>query len=265
MILGRLGRMAYINTLPVDWGVASSSLGELVDLHRGTPTELNRLLAENLLDVSPVSSVAAAERAEDWYVLDALCIGCRGEVGSVILQCDRPVEEFDGRSIAVTAASATAAKLLGVLLDRHWKVRAELVPQDHPAQGRLLIGDAALKTAQSDPAGCVYDLGRIWQDYTGGAFVFGIWCVRKKFVAEHPDRAWAMYHLLKVSYAMGRVELPAVIAEAARATCLAEVTLERYFPKLVYVMDEDLRAGLELFLSLIGFEPKKLLTFGECP
>ena len=130
MILGRLGRMAYINTLPVDWGLVHSPLGRQVKVYRGTPTTLNRLLAEGKLDVSAVSSVAAIEHAEEWVVLDHLCIGCRGEVGSVILHSDRPVEELNGRSIAVTAASATAARLLEILLARHWKVAVDLVEQD---------------------------------------------------------------------------------------------------------------------------------------
>jgi chorismate dehydratase len=263
MILARLGRMAYINTLPVDWGLVTSPLGSLVSLHRGMPTELNRWLADGRIDVSPVSSVAAADRAGEWLILDALCIGCRGEVGSVILHSDRPVEELNGRTIAVTAASATAARLLEVLLAAHWKVEAELVPQDRPAEARLLIGDAALKTAQAAPEGHVYDLGQAWKDHTGKAFVFGLWCLRRSFAREHPDEAWVIYHLLKASYAMGRAARRDVTAEAAKVTGLTENTLESYFPKLVYIMDHELRLGLDLFLESIGYDPASLETFGE--
>ena len=263
MILARLGRMAYINTLPVDWGLVTTPLGSLFSWHRGTPTELNRLLADARLDVSPVSSVAAADRAGEWLILDALCIGCRGEVGSVILHSDVPVEELHGRTIAVTAASATAAKLLEVLLARHWKIEAELVPQDRFAQARLLIGDAALKTAQSAASGHVYDLGLAWKEYSGMAFVFGLWCLRRSFAEEHHDEAWALYHLLKASYAMGRAAAHDVAVEAASATGLTETTLESYFRKLVYVMDHELRAGLDVFLGSLGYDPAALETFGE--
>ncbi len=82
--------------------------------------------------MSPVSSVAAAERADEWLVLDNLCIGCSGEVGSVILQSAVPVEELDGLEIGVTEASATAAKLLKILLDQYWQVEVRFVSQDHP-------------------------------------------------------------------------------------------------------------------------------------
>jgi chorismate dehydratase len=263
MTIGRLGRMAYINTLPVDWGLLSTPLADLVNIYRGTPTTLNRLLAEARLDVSPVSSVAAAERADEWLVLDKLCIGCRGEVGSVILQSERPVEELHGSAIAVTAASATAARLLKLLLSLYWRITVEFVPQDRPAAARLLIGDAALKAAQSGDGRFVYDMGQMWKDFTGHDFVFGLWCVRRAYAQERPREALALYHLLQTSYSIGRNEAPAVVTEAARITELAETTIDKYFPKLAYDLDEPLWAGLERFLELIGYPPGRLGIFGR--
>ena len=35
MILAKLGRMAYVNTLPVDWGLVKSPLGKLAHIVRG--------------------------------------------------------------------------------------------------------------------------------------------------------------------------------------------------------------------------------------
>jgi len=316
----RLGRMAYINTLPVDWGLVNGALAGLVTLHRGAPTTLNRLLAEGQLDASPVSSVAAAEHAADWLVLDHLCIGCRGEVGSVILQSDVPIEELEGRSVAVTAESATAARLLQVLLARHWKVQGQLTsdygttnvffngessflckkvstapeskksvsvqlasgqdievfgegrgealfiksasPQSHSLP-RLLIGDPALKIAQTDPSGFIYDLGQAWWDYTGLGFVFGLWCVRREFVADHPEETRMLCDLLRASRAKGVAENAKVVAEAARATGLAESKIKSYFTKLVYDLDDELWNGLNHFLGLLGYDPDLLQRLGE--
>lgn len=262
MMLGKLGRMAFVNTLPVDWGLAESSLGDLIEVHRGTPTILNDLLARGELDMSAVSSVAAAEHAEDWLVLDHLCIGCKGEVGSVILHADRPVERLRGRTIACTSESATAVRLLRVLLERYWKIDVQFVSQDSQADARLLIGDSALKAAQSKSPGFVYDLGQVWKGFTGHDFVFGLWCVRKDFAVSCPEETRAMYHLLETSYAMGRAEMPSVIAQAAGITGLDSQTITDYFPKLVYELDEDLWAGLGQFLRLIGLNPDRLETFG---
>lgn len=283
----RLGRMAYINTLPVDWGLVNGGLGDWVTVHRGTPTTLNRLLAEGQLDASPVSSVAAAEHAADWLVLDHLCIGSRGEVGSVILHSDVPIEELEGRSIAVTAESATAAKLLKVLLDRYWKVQAQLTShngssgafsyKEHARElvrarngsaqfssmARLLIGDPALKTAHLDPPGLIYDLGQVWQDYTGLGFVFGLWCARREFVESHPEEARMLYDLLRASRSLGLAENVKVVAQAATITGLSESKIETYFRKLVYDLDDDIWNGLNHFLGLLGYDPGLLQRFGD--
>jgi chorismate dehydratase len=261
MIIGRLGRMAYVNTLPVDWGLVHGPLGSLVSVERGAPTTLNRLLAEGALDISPVSSVAAMENADEWLVLDGLCIGSRGAVGSVILYTERPVEELDGGTIAVTRASATAVRLLQILLQRHWQVSATLAPENGPATAKLLIGDAALQTASRPGSGFVYDLGQMWHDYTGEGFVFGLWCVRKDFVRARPVHARALYHLLHASYSLGRIDPEGVAAQAAAVTGLPDETIRTYFSKLVYDLDDGLRRGLRLFLDLLGSSPDRLETY----
>jgi chorismate dehydratase len=283
----RLGRMAYINTLPVDWGLANGALGSLATIQRGTPTTLNRLLAEGQLDASPVSSVAAVEHAADWLAFDHLCIACRGAVGSVILHSDVPVEELGGLSITVTAQSATAVRLLQILLARYWKVQAQLISDIRdakavsnaqptisykkiPAQlppsrsiSRLLIGDPALKTAQSNPSGFIYDLGQAWWDYMGRGFVFGLWCVRRAFAEQHPRETHLLYDLLRASRARGLAENARVVAEAAKATGLAESKIKSYFNKLVYDLDDELWDGLSHFLGLLGYDPGLLQRFGE--
>jgi chorismate dehydratase len=293
--------MAFINTLPVDWGLLRSKRRAFVQIVRGAPTTLNRLMAEKRLDISPVSSIAAAEHAEDWLVFDRLCIGCKGEVGSVILQSDCPAKELDGRSVSVTPQSATAVGLLEILLSRHWNAHARLItghdltnapadvqprecieisdgdsaerrPQGKRSPGdpslqlpspRLLIGDAALRVAQSNPGGFIYDLGRVWREHTGLGFVFGLWCVRKSFAEQHPAETQGMFHLLADSYARGRTHQERVAAEAARATGLSQFVIEKYFDKLVYELDDELWHGLNHFLGLLGGCPGRLQRFSE--
>lgn len=316
----RLGRMAYINTLPVDWGLIKGGLGSLrAIVRRGAPTLLNALMSEGHLDASPVSSVAAADHAADWLVFDHLCIGSRGAVGSVILHSDVPVEELGGRSITVTSDSATATRLLQILLERYWGVKAELAvdhgeatlapnwepvsrstgvcpvnrasglsafrqggevgkeegreplfaqrayPQRRSSRSgsRLLIGDMALKTAQSNPSGFIYDLGQAWRDYTGYGFVFGLWCVRRAFADHYPWETHMLYDLLSASRAQGLAEERDVVAEAARVTGLAQSKIRRYFNKLDYDLDEELWKGLCHFLRLLGHNPAVLQRFGE--
>src|ERR671924_383630 len=70
---------------------------------------------------------------------------------------------------AVTPESATSVVLTKVLLPE-----AVHVPLGEEADARLLIGDAALKSAFEDPTPH-YDLGRLWLERTGLPMVFAVW------------------------------------------------------------------------------------------
>jgi predicted solute-binding protein len=127
---------------------------------------------------------------------------------------------------------------------------------------RLLIGDLALKTAQSNPSGFIYDLGQAWRDYTGCGFVFGLWCVRRAFAEHYPWETHLLYDLLRASRAQGLAEERDVVAEAARVTGLAESKIRKYFNKLHYDLDEELWKGLCHFLRLSGHNPEVLQRYG---
>ena len=69
----------------------------------------------------------------------------------------------------MTPESATSVVLTKVLLPE-----AEHVPLGEEADARLLIGDAALKSAFEDPTPH-HDLGRLWLERTGLPMVFAVW------------------------------------------------------------------------------------------
>src|SRR5207244_1613357 len=85
----------------------------------------------------------------------------------------KPLEQV--RVIAVTPESATSVVLTKVLLPE-----AEQVPlgadfrDGEDADAKLLIGDAALKSAFEDPTPH-HDLGRLWLERTGLPMVFAVW------------------------------------------------------------------------------------------
>ena len=71
--------------------------------------------------------------------------------------------------MAVTPESATSVVLTKVLIPE-----AEHVPLGEEADAKLLIGDAALKSAFEDPTPH-HDLGRLWLERTGLPMVFAVW------------------------------------------------------------------------------------------
>ena len=166
----RLGRVAFINTFPVEWALARHlDPGEVREV-AAVPTELNRMLAARELDVANVSSVEYAHNPERYVLLPSLCVGSDGAVESVQLVTPLPLPAV--RSIAVTRESATSVALVQVLVP-HAEIRAE----GDEADARLLIGDGALASAFSDPTPH-HDLGALWRERTGLPMVFAVWAAR---------------------------------------------------------------------------------------
>ena len=131
------------------------------------PTALNGQLLAGELDVAPISSIEYARHADRLRILPRLCVSSEGAVDSIQLVSKTPLEHV--RTVAVTPESATSVVLTKVLLPE-----ATHVPLGEPAEAKLLIGDAALKSAFEDPTPH-YDLGRLWLERTGLPMVFAVW------------------------------------------------------------------------------------------
>jgi len=107
-------------------------------------------------------------------VLDGVAIGSKGEVRSVGVFSERPLEEC--RSIRLTPHSVTSVRL--------WKLISAQLKMDwteEPAgEARLLIGDEALEEWNRRMGKGVLDLGRAWTDWTGKPFVYAVWALGPK-------------------------------------------------------------------------------------
>src|ERR1700755_785951 len=130
---------------------------------QGVPTELTRMLVAGELDTAPISSIEYARHADSLRLLPRLCVASEGAVDSIQLVSRKPLEQV--RHVAVTPESATSVALVKVLLPE-----ADQAPLDAyetgDAEAKLLIGDAALRSAFEDPTPH-HDLGRLWLERTG--------------------------------------------------------------------------------------------------
>jgi chorismate dehydratase len=229
----RLGRISYVNMAPVFYRLDAD-----VQEVQGVPTELNSRLLAGELDVAPISSIEYARNANHLRLLPRLCVGSEGAVDSIQLVSQKPLEQV--RSVAVTPESATSVVLTKVLLPE-----ASHVPLGEDADARLLIGDAALKSAFEDPTPH-YDLGRLWLERTGLPMVFAVWAC--------PDPAPAglveLEEALVSSVRLARVEPQQLAYEASERYGYPAGFLARYFEKLRYRFGPRERAGLMTFLEL---------------
>jgi chorismate dehydratase len=229
----RLGRISYVNMAPVFYRLAAD-----VEEVQGVPTELNRRLLAGELDLAPISSIEYARNADRLRVLPRLCVGSEGAVDSIQLVSRKPLEQV--RSVAVTPESATSVVLTKVLLPE-----AEQLPLGEEADARLLIGDAALKSAFEDPTPH-YDLGRLWLERTGLPMVFAVWACPEPLCPGLVELEDALVDSVRLA----RAEPEQLAREASERYGYPAGFLARYFEKLRYRFGPRERAGLMSFLEL---------------
>src|SRR5580765_7882892 len=229
----KLGRIGYVNMAPVFYRL-DAEVEEVV----GVPTDLNRKLIAGELDVAPISSIEYARNAATLRLLPRLCVSSEGAVESIQLISKSPLDRI--RTVAVTPESATSVVLTRVLFPD-----AELVPLGEDAEAKLLIGDAALKSAFEDPTPH-HDLGRLWLERTGLPMVFAVWAAPEPL---HPELG-ELEDALVASLRAARAEPERLAFDSAERYGYPAGFLARYFEKLRYRFGPRERAGLYTFLEL---------------
>ena len=229
----RLGRISYVNMAPV-----FHRLNTEVEEVQGVPTELNQLLLDGRIDLAPISSIEYARHASSLVILPRVCVSSEGAVDSIQIVSRTPFPQI--RKLAVTPESATSVVLAKVLLPH-----AEQVPLEEEAEAKLLIGDAALKSAFEDPTPH-YDLGRLWLDRTGLPMVFAVWAAPD----PAPDGVAELEHSIVASVRLARAEPEVLAREASERYGYPPGYLARYFEKLRYSFGPRERAGFHTFLEM---------------
>jgi len=190
----RVGRIPYANLLPIFHGLEAVGVPDGVSFVDGHPSELNRMLRDGELDLSPSSSIEYAVRPERYLLCPGISISSRRRVMSVLLLSNGPLRALPPDPIAVTGNSDTSIMLLEILLReslgrRNLLVRTELPPKEalrrYPAH--LVIGDEAIRAVIDRVAPHVTDLGEWWRQETGKPFVFALWIAVRSAWEERRD------------------------------------------------------------------------------
>ena len=268
----RLGRIPYVNCLPIYGAMDRGLVPVEAELISGTAADLNDLLAAGALQVSVVSAVEYARNAAAYHLLPDLAISCDGPVHSVMLFSRRPPEALDDVPVLLSSSSRTSVLLLELLCRHRWRVsprfatvRAEAVDlaelQGLPHEAVLVIGDAALHLAARAQYAHAVDLGAAWQAWTGLPFVFAVWAARRD-----ADQAAAarIHRALLRSREWGLAHLDELADVAAAATGIARSTCRAYLGDLDYALSYRHLAGLTDFfrrLAQDGRVPDGSLSF----
>ncbi|ABA89364.1 futalosine synthase, putative [Syntrophotalea carbinolica DSM 2380] len=252
----RVGHIAYANCVPFFHYL--SECGFEGDIYHGVPSELNSLLAEGRIDLSPSSSFEYGKNWRRYSLLPGVSISSCGPVQSVLLFTSRPLHTLNDVPVALTGESATSINLLRLLCLEFYGYRlcerhdAESTVEEIIATGGsgLLIGDRALKAAQQTTAAYVYDLGELWWRHTGLPFVFALWIVHHDAVLLKRQALARFNHQLQASLQRALSDLERLARCSQEASWMGVDKLAAYWRTMSYTFTDQHRQGLEMYFRL---------------
>jgi chorismate dehydratase len=236
-----VGAVSYLNTRPLIYGFEKGMMSDSVAITEAYPARIGAMLLNNEIDIGLVP-VAIIPKLKECHIISDACIGADGDVASVCLFSDVPVEEI--KEVLLDYQSRTSVALAKILLREHWKIdpvitdaREDFRSHIKGTTAGVVIGDRALQQRKISPY--IYDLAGSWKTLTGLPFVFAAWISNKQldpaFIARFNETTKE-----------GLKHLP----EIATANKVDYFDLEKYFSKYIdYHLDESKRKGLSLFLS----------------
>ena len=212
MIALTLGRIAFINVMPVYYALEQGKLAHPFHLVYASPAELNVQMQEGHLAISSCSCMEYARRWERYALARDLCIASNGPVQSVLLLSKKPLSELAGSTLLTSGQSHTSVVLTKLLFQERYQipvnyqtgnVRAAIDSGSAP-EAVLTIGDEALSLRAHPQYPYVTDLATAWREWTGLPFVFALWIVNPalldasmgdptEYIRESHD--WGLAHL----------------------------------------------------------------------
>jgi chorismate dehydratase len=240
----RIGAVSYLNTRPLLYGLKRSGLMDRIDLVEEYPARIAEMLLNDEIDVGLVP-VAVIPQLKESHIITDYCIGTEGEVASVALFSEVPMEEVT--TVLLDYQSRTSVNLAKLLLKEYWKKEVILEDAREDFRSRIggttagiVIGDRALE--QRKISAYCYDLGLAWKTYTGLPFVFAAWVSNKPLGDEFEDafnraNGYGIKHIDEVV-----VENPYKVYDLTKY----------YTQNISYRLDDEKRKGLALFLEKLA-------------
>jgi chorismate dehydratase len=177
----RVGAVSYLNTKPLIYGLEQGMMEETVQLTIDYPSNIAAALLNNEIDIGLVP-VAIIPEMKAYEIISDYCISSDGEVGSVCLFSEVPVNEI--KKVLLDYQSRTSVELVQLLLKEYWnlypvfeKAGADFREKIAGDVAAVVIGDRAFE--QKKISTYTYDLGLAWKNLTGLPFVFAAWISNK--------------------------------------------------------------------------------------
>jgi chorismate dehydratase len=237
----RVAAVNYLNTKPLIYGFEKRMMKDEVELIMDYPASIANMLISDEVDIALVP-IATIPFLQKHYIISDYCIATNGEVASVCLFSDVPIEEID--TILLDYQSKTSVGLIKILLKEFWKINPMLIDGKDGYEAKitgktagLVIGDRAF--LQRTKNRFIYDLGFAWKQMTGLPFVFATWVATK----EMPGNFISNFN---AATSNGLQHLPEIITTNA----YEHYDLNEYYTNNIdYKLDNEKRKAVELYFS----------------
>lgn len=241
----RVGIVNYLNTKPLLYGLQLPPINEKIELVGAYPSRLAQMLKDDEIDIGLVP-VAAIPQLPSYHIVGNYCIGAEGEIASVCLFSEVPMDQI--RKVYLDYQSRSSVALLKWLMKEYWGIHPQLIQAEDDTYRQeikgttagLVIGDRALE--QRKISTFIYDLGSEWRAITGLPFVFAAWVSTKPL----PDD---FIILFDEANALGLRHIDEIVTD----TAFELYDLKKYYTlHLSYQMDQSKREGMVKFLHVIS-------------
>ena len=246
MVKYKVSAVSYLNTIPFIHGIKSSNIYDSIDLQLDFPSECARKLSENEVDIALVP-VAILKKNPEFKIVSDFCIGSNGKVDTVCLYSNVPLEEIE--ELLLDYQSRTSVELLRILCREYWKISPKFQNSEKGFENKieertaaLIIGDRAFTANKKYKY--VYDLPEIWKEMTGLPFVFACWISNKNI-----DKHFLSEFNSALKFGLSEIDKAVEIEKHNYPHC--NNPNDYLNNKISYILDEEKRKGMEVFLSMI--------------
>ncbi len=243
--------VSYLNSLPFLYGLEEyPPIRNKIKILLDYPSKCAENILTGKADIGLIP-VGALNKIPGYTIISDYCIGSDGEVATVLLLSQVPLEKIE--KILLDYQSATSVKLIKILAKDFWKISPVWINAaenyENKIQGStagLVIGDRTFTL--KDRFKYVYDLSEEWKKFTGLPFVFAVWITTKKLDKQFREN---INNALK--FGVNHIN-ETIRKYRTQIKILSNgFDIEGYYKKFIsYDFDEPKKKATELFLRKIN-------------
>jgi chorismate dehydratase len=242
----KVSAVSYLNTTPFLYGIDNSEVKNLIDISLDIPSDCAEKLLSGEVDLGLVP-IAVLPLLKEYHIITDYCIGAYGNVDSVALYSDVPLNEIS--TIYLDYQSRTSVNLVKVLAQEYWNISPVWLAASEGYETKIkgsaagvIIGDRTFFLEKK--FNYKYDLSGEWLKYSGLPFVFACWVSNVKLPQS-------FIRQFNKSLKLGINNIDAVIAKYEGENMTKEALSNYLKSSISYSLDDEKRVAINRFLGLI--------------